>query len=54
MPRPLMRGVRRLRGVQEMETTRVLQKRAEQGEIDALFRLGYRLAYGRSRPRPKD
>jgi TPR repeat protein len=37
-----------------METTRVLKKRADHGDPDALFRLGYRLAYGRRRPRPID
>src|ERR1700742_3644706 len=37
-----------------MEAMGVLQKRAEQGDADALFRLGYRFAYGRTRPRPTD
>lgn len=37
-----------------METTQTLQKRAETGDADALFRLGYRLAFGRSRPRSTD
>ncbi len=41
-------------GNAEMETTKVMKKRAEQGDPDALFRLGYRLAYGRQRPRPID
>jgi hypothetical protein len=35
-----------------METTGLLKQRAEQGDPDALFRLGYRLAFGRSRIRP--
>src|SRR5262245_36439526 len=37
-----------------METTRVLQQRAKVGDADALFRLGYRLAFGKKRPRPTD
>jgi len=34
-----------------METTRYLQHRAREGDAEARFRLGYRLAYGRGRPR---
>jgi hypothetical protein len=37
-----------------MESTRKLTQRAEQGDVDALFRLGYRIAFGRNRPRPTD
>ena len=37
-----------------METTAALRKMAERGDADAQFRLGYRLAYGRNRPRPTD
>ncbi len=37
-----------------METTQALHKRAAGGDADALFRLGYRLAFGRTRPRPTD
>ena len=37
-----------------METTRVLEKRAVEGDDDALFRLGYRLAFGRRRSKPED
>ena len=37
-----------------METTKYLKQRAEQGDADALFRLGHRLAFGRTRPRPTD
>jgi TPR repeat protein len=37
-----------------METTSYLRRRAQQGDADALFRLGYRLAFGRRRPRPTD
>jgi TPR repeat protein len=37
-----------------METTSFLRRRAQQGDPDALFRLGYRLAFGRRRPRPTD
>jgi uncharacterized protein len=35
-----------------METTRYLQKRAKEGDADAQFRLGYRLAFGRQRSLP--
>ena len=35
-------------------TTRFLEQLAEDGDIGAMFRLGYRLAYGRNRPRPTD
>ena len=35
-----------------METTRTLQQRSACGDVDSTFRLGYRLAFGRSRPRP--
>ena len=37
-----------------METTKFLQKRAGEGDADAQFRVGYRLAFGRKRPRPTD
>src|SRR5262245_43486445 len=37
-----------------METTRYLRRRAGEGDTDAQFRLGYRLAFGRQRPRPTD
>ncbi len=37
-----------------METTKYLKRQAEQGDADALFYLGHRLAFGRSRPRPTD
>ena len=37
-----------------METTKYLRQRAEQGDADALFRLGHRLAFSRNRPRPPD
>jgi TPR repeat protein len=33
-----------------METTQTLRKRALQKDPDAMFRLGYRLAFGRGRP----
>ena len=35
-----------------MKTTRYLKTLADKGDADALFRLGYRLAFGRKRPRP--
>lgn len=35
-----------------METTKYLRRQAEQGDAEALFRLGHRLAFGRTRPRP--
>src|SRR5262245_66479929 len=34
-----------------METTRLLEARASHGDADAMFRLGYRLAFGRKRVR---
>src|SRR5262245_60664385 len=37
-----------------METTRLLRRRAEKDDGDACFRLGYRIAFGRNRPRPTD
>jgi TPR repeat protein len=37
-----------------MESTRLLRRRAEKGDADAVFRLGYRIAFGRNRPRPTD
>lgn len=37
-----------------METTKFLKQQAGLGDADALFRLGHRLAFGRSRPRPTD
>ncbi len=36
-----------------METTAYLRKLAEQGNSDAQFRIGYRLAFGRKSPRPR-
>lgn len=36
-----------------METTKVLEARARAGDPDAIFRVGYRLAYGRNRRRPE-
>ena len=35
-----------------METTKYLLKLAEQGDADAQFRLGYRLAFGRRNSKP--
>ena len=37
-----------------METTVALRKMAERGNADAQFLLGYRLVFGRNRPRPTD
>ena len=37
-----------------METTATLRRMAEHGDVDAQFRLGYRLVFGRNRPRPTD
>jgi uncharacterized protein len=37
-----------------METTKVIRRRAEEGDADALFRLGYRIAFGQNRPHPTD
>jgi TPR repeat protein len=37
-----------------METTGYLESRAAAGDADAMFRLGYRIAFGRSRRRPTD
>ena len=34
-----------------MEATSALRARADAGDADAQFRLGYRLAFGRTRPR---
>lgn len=40
--------------MEAMETTKYLRQQAKHGEADALFRLGHRLAFGRSRLRPTD
>jgi len=37
-----------------METTAALRRMAEHGDVDAQFRLGYRLVFGRNRSRPTD
>lgn len=37
-----------------METTAYLLKLANQGDADAQFRIGYRLAFGKNYPKPRN
>jgi uncharacterized protein len=57
--RPIKRTIKRRRQRYSkaefwVETTKTLERRAQHGNTDALFRLGFRRAFGRNRPRPTD